>query len=118
MKKSFAALVSMLMVLFAVISSALSLGISAEGEKTVELTGAYYVSQKIGDIGSKKQNAPVFTIELRFSAPVTILAAENIWLRISAESGTNQIKPQNGEASVEYLNPETVTERNIPTGSV
>ena len=96
------------MALFTVITTAFSLGVSAEGEKTVELTGAYYVSQKTGDIGTKKQNAPVFTIELRFSAPVTIPAAENIWLRISAESGTNQIKPKNGEASVEYLNPETV----------
>ena len=108
MKKRFAAIVSTLVALFTVITTAFSLGVSAEGEKTIELTGAYYVSQKTGDIGSKKQNAPVFTIELRFSAPVTIPAAENIWLRISAESGTNQIKPQNGEASVEYINPETV----------
>ena len=108
MKKRFAVIISVLMVLFTVITTAFSLGVSAEGEKTVELTGAYYVSQKTGDIGTKKQNAPVFTIELRFSAPVTIPAAENIWLRISAESGTNQIKPKNGEASVEYLNPETV----------
>ena len=108
MKKRFAVIFSVLMALFTVITTAFSLGVSAEGEKTVELTGAYYVSQKTGDIGTKKQNAPVFTIELRFSAPVTIPAAENIWLRISAESGTNQIKPKNGEASVEYLNPETV----------
>ena len=108
MKKRFAVIFSVLMALFTVITTAFSLGVSAEGEKTVELTGAYYVSQKNGDIGTKKQNAPVFTIELRFSAPVTIPAAENIWLRISAESGTNQIKPKNGEASVEYLNPETV----------
>ena len=107
-KKRFAVIFSVLMALFTVITTAFSLGVSAEGEKTVELTGAYYVSQKTGDIGTKKQNAPVFTIELRFSAPVTIPAAENIWLRISAESGTNQIKPKNGEASVEYLNPETV----------
>ena len=106
MKKRFAVIFSVLMALFTVITTAFSLGVSAEGEKTVELTGAYYVSQKTGDIGTKK--APVFTIELRFSAPVTIPAAENIWLRISAESGTNQIKPKNGEASVEYLNPETV----------
>ena len=104
MKKRFAVIFSVLMALFTVITTAFSLGVSAEGEKTVELTGAYYVSQKTGDIGTKKQNAPVFTIELRFSAPVTIPAAENIWLRISAESGTNQIKPKNGEASVEYLN--------------
>ena len=108
MKKRFAVIFSVLMALFTVITTAFSLGVSAEGEKTVELTGAYYVSQKTGDIGTKKQNAPVFTIELRFSTPVTIPAAENIWLRISAESGTNQIKPKNGEASVEYLNPETV----------
>ena len=108
MKKRFAVIFSVLMALFTVITTAFSLGVSAEGEKTVELTGAYYVSQKTGDIGTNKQNAPVFTIELRFSAPVTIPAAENIWLRISAESGTNQIKPKNGEASVEYLNPETV----------
>ena len=108
MKKRFAVIFSVLMALFMVITTFFSLGVSAEGEKTVELTGAYYVSQKTGDIGTKKQNAPVFTIELRFSAPVTIPAAENIWLRISAESGTNQIKPKNGEASVEYLNPETV----------
>ena len=108
MKKRFAVIFSVLMALFTVITTAFSLGVSAEGEKTVELTGAYYVSQKTGDIGTKKQNAPVFTIELRFSAPVTIPAAENIWLRISAESGMNQIKPKNGEASVEYLNPETV----------
>ena len=108
MKKRFAVIFSVLMALFTVITTFFSLGVSAEGEKTVELTGAYYVSQKTGDIGTKKQNAPVFTIELRFSAPVTIPAAENIWLRISAESGTNQIKPKNGEASVEYLNPETV----------
>ena len=108
MKKRFAVIFSVLMALFTVITTAFSLGVSAEGEKTVELTGAYYVSQKTGDIGTKKQNAPIFTIELRFSAPVTIPAAENIWLRISAESGTNQIKPKNGEASVEYLNPETV----------
>ena len=108
MKKRFAVIFSVFMALFTVITTAFSLGVSAEGEKTVELTGAYYVSQKTGDIGTKKQNAPVFTIELRFSAPVTIPAAENIWLRISAESGTNQIKPKNGEASVEYLNPETV----------
>ena len=108
MKKRFAVIFSVLMALFTVITTAFSLGVSAEGEKTVEFTGAYYVSQKTGDIGTKKQNAPVFTIELRFSAPVTIPAAENIWLRISAESGTNQIKPKNGEASVEYLNPETV----------
>ena len=108
MKKRFAVIFSVLMALFTVITTAFSLGVSAEGEKTVELTGTYYVSQKTGDIGTKKQNAPVFTIELRFSAPVTIPAAENIWLRISAESGTNQIKPKNGEASVEYLNPETV----------
>ena len=108
MKKRFAVIFSVLMALFTVITTAFSLGVSAEGEKTVELTGAFYVSQKTGDIGTKKQNAPVFTIELRFSAPVTIPAAENIWLRISAESGTNQIKPKNGEASVEYLNPETV----------
>ena len=108
MKKRFAVIFSVLMALFTVITTAFSLGVSAEGEKTVELTGSYYVSQKTGDIGTKKQNAPVFTIELRFSAPVTIPAAENIWLRISAESGTNQIKPKNGEASVEYLNPETV----------
>ena len=108
MKKRFAVIFSVLMALFTVITTAFSLGVSAEGEKTVELTGAYYVSQKTGDIGTKKQNAPVFTIELRFSAPVTIPAAENIWLRISAESGTNQIKPKNGEASVEYLNPEMV----------
>ena len=108
MKKRFAVIFSVLMALFTVITTAFSLGVSAEGEKTVELTGAYYVSQKTGDIGTKKQTAPVFTIELRFSAPVTIPAAENIWLRISAESGTNQIKPKNGEASVEYLNPETV----------
>ena len=108
MKKRFAVIFSVLMALFTVITTAFSLGVSAEGGKTVELTGAYYVSQKTGDIGTKKQNAPVFTIELRFSAPVTIPAAENIWLRISAESGTNQIKPKNGEASVEYLNPETV----------
>ena len=108
MKKRFAVIFSVLMALFTVITTAFYLGVSAEGEKTVELTGAYYVSQKTGDIGTKKQNAPVFTIELRFSAPVTIPAAENIWLRISAESGTNQIKPKNGEASVEYLNPETV----------
>ena len=108
MKKRFAVIFSVLMALFTVITTAFSLGVSAEGEKTVELTGAYYVSQKTGDIGTKKQNAPVFTIELRFTAPVTIPAAENIWLRISAESGTNQIKPKNGEASVEYLNPETV----------
>ena len=108
MKKRFAVIISVLMALFTVITTAFSLGVSAEGGNTVELTGAYYVSQKTGDIGTKKQNAPVFTIELRFSAPVTIPAAENIWLRISAESGTNQIKPKNGEASVEYLNPETV----------
>ena len=108
MKKRFAVIFSVLMALFMVITTFFSLGVSAEGEKTLELTGAYYVSQKTGDIGTKKQNAPVFTIELRFSAPVTIPAAENIWLRISAESGTNQIKPKNGEASVEYLNPETV----------
>lgn len=100
MKKRFAVIFSVLMALFTVITTAFYLGVSAEGEKTVELTGAYYVSQKTGDIGTKKQNAPVFTIELRFSAPVTIPAAENIWLRISAESGTNQIKPKNGEASV------------------
>ena len=85
MKKRFAVIFSVLMALFTVITTAFSLGVSAEGEKTVELTGAYYVSQKTGDIGTKKQNAPVFTIELRFSAPVTIPAAENIWLRISAE---------------------------------
>ena len=97
-----------LLALLTVFSAVFSISVFADDAKTVELTGAYYVSQKTGDIGSKKQNAPVFTIELRFSAPVTIPAAENIWLRISAESGTNQIKPKNGEASVEYINPETV----------
>ena len=35
-------------------------------------------------------------------------AAGNIWLRLSAESGDKQIQPQDGEASVEYIDPEEV----------
>lgn len=46
-----------LLALLTVFSAVFSISVFADDAKTVELTGAYYVSQKTGDIGSKKQNA-------------------------------------------------------------
>lgn len=85
----------------------MSVGFTVNAEDTFTCTGAYYVDFTVGNIGSK-EDFPVFRVELRFSIPVTIPAAENIWLRLSAESGEKQIKPQVGEASVEYIDPEEV----------
>ena len=100
-------LIAYLVAAVAVIS-VFAAGFTASAEDAfITCTGAYYVDYSIGNIGSK-ENFPVFQVELRFSAPVTIPAAENIWLRLSAESGEKQIKPQNGEASVEYIEPEEI----------
>lgn len=103
MKKKISALILALIAVIAVMSAAFTVS----AEDTFTCTGAYYVDYSVGNIGSK-EDFPVFRVELRFSMPVTIPAAENIWLRLSAESGDKQIKPQNGEASVEYIDPEEV----------
>ena len=103
MKKKISALILALIAAVAVMSA----GLTVSAEDTFTCTGAYYVDFTVGNIGSK-EDFPVFRVELRFSIPVTMPAAENIWLRLSAESGDKQIKPQNGEASVEYIDPEEV----------
>ena len=103
MKKKISALILALIAVIAVMSA----GFTVSAEDTFTCTGAYYIDYTVGSIGTK-EDFPVFRVELRFSMPVTIPAAENIWLRLSAESGEKQIKPQNGEASVEYIDPEEV----------
>lgn len=73
----------------------------------VECIGVKYLGCEPGVVSAQK-NFPVFTIELTFSEPVTVIDAGSIWLRYSAENGNNQIKPKDGRAGVTYVDPEII----------